>query len=240
MWVVALLGVSVTHAQGTGGPISSDIGYPTVAAASAALRGNDKVPQLERDGWTYLLDLGSATAWQLSLPGNPAHPSAIKTTAAACDIRVLCEADRAACARLIADIQRTSAQAMSRCRQLADARGRASAAPDPSALEQSRVKVDAVVTFDGPAKRCQVMVTGDPRPHLMPCRDVVSYLRQTRKLLSGAYVDEQTIPDVDVAEFEQVTSALEAAGYRLPPGVHVGFLTEPHGRVTGAAESPVR
>ena len=89
------------------------------------------------------------------------------------------------------------------------------------------MKADAVVTFNGPAKCCEVLVAGDSVPQSMPCLQVVSYLAQQRKLPRGACVDWQTIPDVDVAEFDLVMSALREAGYQQSSGIHVGFLTEP-------------
>lgn len=52
----------------------------------------------------------------------------------------------------------------------------------------------------------------------------------TLKLSTDEAFDVDTIPDVDTGEFDRTMAALKTAGFRVTPGVHVGFLTEPkHG-----------
>lgn len=89
------------------------------------------------------------------------------------------------------------------------------------------VPADVVVTFDGPADSCAVAKSGDASKQSMPCLEVPSYLVKTLKLPRGSFFDYETIPNVNVADFEHVISDLKAVGYRLTPGVHVNFLTEP-------------
>ena len=86
---------------------------------------------------------------------------------------------------------------------------------------------DVAVTFDGPRNTCEISRPDDANSQSMPCVEVPSYLTKTLKLPRGSSLDYKTIPDVNVPEFDQVTSELKAAGYQLTPGVHVGFLTEP-------------
>lgn len=64
----------------------------------------------------------------------------------------------------------------------------------------------------------------------MPCLQVPSYLANTLKMPRGSSFDFETVPDVNVAQFDRVLSELEAEGYQLTRGVHVDFLTEPKPR----------
>jgi hypothetical protein len=167
--------------------------------------------------WTFFMDTESRAVWRFTLPGNPFHPSAIKFIN--CEARVLCEAAKNACEQLIAEV-RSNETNRPICRTLLEAD------THPVAPSRRDVKADAVVTFNGPAKSCEVTAAGG-RPRSMPCSAVVSYLTQTLKLHRGAYVDQATIPDVDLREYDRVMAALKDAGYRPTPGVHTGFLTEP-------------
>lgn len=88
-------------------------------------------------------------------------------------------------------------------------------------------RADVVVTFDGPAGSCAIGKPGGAKKQSMPCLEVPAYLTKTLKLPRGALFDYETIPDVNVLEFEHVMSDLKAAGFRLTSGVHVSFLTEP-------------
>ena len=87
----------------------SDIGYPSIAAALAALRSNPDLHVVTIDGWNVVDDAGHDTFWRFALPGHPAWPSVVKQTVVlrddrlAVDLRIRCEASRAACAALLAD-----------------------------------------------------------------------------------------------------------------------------------------
>ena len=70
----------------------------------------------------------------------------------------------------------------------------------------------------------------------MPCSQVVGHLTTTLGLQRGALFDVKTIPDVDVREYERVMHGLEQAGFRMTPGIHVGFLTAPKHRHPSPAE----
>lgn len=86
---------------------------------------------------------------------------------------------------------------------------------------------DVTITFDGPRKTCEIHRVSHADARSMPCIEVASYITRTLQLPKDSRFDYNTLPDVNVAEFDQVISELTAAGYRLTPGVHVGFLTEP-------------
>jgi hypothetical protein len=89
------------------------------------------------------------------------------------------------------------------------------------------MNADALVTFNGPKNTCEVALRGSVSAQAMPSGEVVPYLVDEVKLPKGALFDIVTIPNVNVAEYEQVMAALKAAGYKRVPGIHVGFLTEP-------------
>jgi hypothetical protein len=211
---------SVLQAEAPKAAISADIGYPTVAAAWAAQRARSEiVPSKE---WAVFLDSKSGALWRFTRPGNPFHPSVVMLKN--CESRVLCEAGKNACDQLVAQERKLEERSGPFCRPLRELDARSSVSTSPT--DHPPVKADAVVTFNGPAKRCEVTASGR-LARSMPCPEVVSYLTQTLKLPPGAYVDEATIPDVDLPEYDRVLARLRDAGYRPTPGVHVGFLTEP-------------
>jgi hypothetical protein len=193
-----------------------------VADALAALRARGALLRVDSKEWTFFVDPKSGAGWRFTLPGNPFHPSAIKSIN--CETRVLCEAGKNACDQLNAEERRSDERSAPSCRLVLEAATRVSVTPSPR--DNPPVKADAVVTFNGPAKSCEITVVGG-LPHSMPCPAVASYLTQTLRLPRGAYVDEETIPDVDVREHDRVMAALKDAGYRPTPGAHVGLLTEP-------------
>jgi hypothetical protein len=85
----------------------ADIGYPTVAAALAALKGNPGAKKEIQDGWTVFAEEAVATFWSFPPPGNPAYPAAVRRRltnrdgSMYLDMTVKCEADKAACDDLV-------------------------------------------------------------------------------------------------------------------------------------------
>ena len=59
----------------------SGIGYPTVAAALAALHSKPEVIFREEDGWIIAEDRSHYTLWSFAPEGDPAYPSAVKRSA---------------------------------------------------------------------------------------------------------------------------------------------------------------
>lgn len=95
---------------------------------------------------------------------------------------------------------------------------------------RAAVSADMVVTFNGPKSSCAVSRPGDKNKQSMPCLQVPAYLAKTLKMPRGSFFEFETIPDVNPAEFDRVMSELNAEGYRLTPGMHVNFITEPKPR----------
>lgn len=96
---------------GAGKP-SNPTGYPSVAAALEALRARRDVTISIRDGWTIVEDPGADTLWSFTPLDHPAYPSAVKRVLVRKDgavevkMEVLCQAQPASCAQLVADFKR--------------------------------------------------------------------------------------------------------------------------------------
>jgi hypothetical protein len=86
---------------------ASGIGYPTVAAALDGLQTKPGVTRSVERGWTVFEDRAALTIWSFAPPDDPAYPSAVRRTIIARDgsafvnTRVLCEAAKPACDRLV-------------------------------------------------------------------------------------------------------------------------------------------
>jgi hypothetical protein len=89
---------------------NNEIGYPTVAEALEALRSRPDVRISQQGGWTIISEPAS-TVWSFTPPEHPAHPSAVKRSiflrdgSTYIDMKVRCEASKAACDKLVADFQ---------------------------------------------------------------------------------------------------------------------------------------
>jgi hypothetical protein len=87
------------------------IGYPTVAAALEALKARSDVKVTVQNGWTIVEDRAGNAFWSFTPSGHPAHPAAVKRTIVsrdgglAIDMTALCQAEKAACDRLIAEFK---------------------------------------------------------------------------------------------------------------------------------------
>jgi hypothetical protein len=101
-----LLAIALPAAAQQGGDQSSDIGYPTVAAALEGLRAAGLTPSVQ-SGWTIFEDKGTLSVWSFAPPDDPAYPSAVRRTVVTKDsatfvnMQVHCEAVKAACDRLV-------------------------------------------------------------------------------------------------------------------------------------------
>ena len=103
------------------GPIpetQDSIGYPSVAAALAALRAKPGTTIREQAGWTIVeeKDAASATLWSFTPPGHPAHPLAVKRQLVNenghVDLKmsVHCEAAKAPCDALVREFEALNQQ----------------------------------------------------------------------------------------------------------------------------------
>jgi hypothetical protein len=92
------------------------IGYPSVAAALAALKARPDVTFSTQGGWTIATEASSATLWSFPPAGHPAYPSAVKrqienrSDGAYVNMSVQCEASKSACDDLVRSFQQLNKQ----------------------------------------------------------------------------------------------------------------------------------
>jgi len=98
----------------------STVGYPTAAAALAALHAKPGVEFSTQDGWTIATDADTNTVWSFPPERDPAYPAVVKRqlTAApngAVDVHmdVLCAASKTACDDLVRAFERMNDEAQS-------------------------------------------------------------------------------------------------------------------------------
>ena len=143
---------------------SNEIGYATVADALAALRSRPGVQISQQGGWTIISEAASSTLWSFTPPEHPAHPSAVKRSIVSSggsihmDMKVLCEASKAACDKLVADFQQLNQ------RMVESMQGRHSATPAAS-LDSPHPPPQTVTTPE------QINVTSDSAPGWVPSAD---------------------------------------------------------------------
>jgi hypothetical protein len=95
---------------------SSDIGYPTVAAALTDLRTHKGVTFSTKGGWTVVDDPATHTFWSFPPQGHPAYPSAVRRQfveengGTDLQMQVLCESSKSACDDLVRTFERLNAQ----------------------------------------------------------------------------------------------------------------------------------
>jgi hypothetical protein len=96
------IGVGALAAQ------TSDIGYPSVAAALSAMKSKPGASVADA-GWTVVEDRQNSTLWSFTPQGHAAHPSAVrrKITQNGDDVfvemAIRCEAAKPACDKLSAE-----------------------------------------------------------------------------------------------------------------------------------------
>jgi hypothetical protein len=87
----------------------ADIGYRTVAEALSALTKASGLEVANPGGWTIVTDHEHSTVWSFAPPSHPAYPAVVKRTAVSkdgsvyVDMKVQCEAAKAACDVLVRD-----------------------------------------------------------------------------------------------------------------------------------------
>lgn len=101
----------------------ADIGYPTPAAALAALRAKPGVVITERPGWTVAEDQSEKAIWTIAEPGNPAYPAAVKRYLSSVggsmhlEMRVLCSASKEACDNMVRQFQQLNSSVVNAVQQ---------------------------------------------------------------------------------------------------------------------------
>ena len=96
----------------------STIGYPTAAAALAALKAKPGVTFAEQDGWTIATDDAANAVWSFPPERDPAYPAVVRRqmTAGAkgalvVQMDVLCSASKTACDDLVRAFERMNDEA---------------------------------------------------------------------------------------------------------------------------------
>ncbi len=108
----ATIGLSVSgFVLAQQGGSDKGIGYPSVAAALAALKARSDVNISVQGGWTIVNDPVEKALWSFTPPNHPAHPAVVKRATVERDgqvfinMRALCQAEKAACDKLIVEFQ---------------------------------------------------------------------------------------------------------------------------------------
>src|SRR6516162_2145133 len=88
-------------------PVSSDVGYKTVAEALASLKQMKGVSFSSVRGWTVVTDEAHLTVWSFAPKSDPSYPAVVKRMVISTGVGskvtmdVLCEADKASCDNLV-------------------------------------------------------------------------------------------------------------------------------------------
>lgn len=75
-----------------------------------------------------------------------------------------------------------------------------------------------IVTFDGERHTCVVALYSEAQGSIVPCSDIVPFIRDELRLGSGSIYDTRTIAQVDAGEVAKTTQNLQDAGYRFIGG----------------------
>ena len=95
--------------------------------------------------------------------------------------------------------------------------GSSTNAPAPVAAAIA-AKPDVTITFDGERHSCVVALSGEAQGSIVPCADVIPFMRDELRLASGSIYDTRTIAAADAAEVAKTTQNLKDAGYRFIGG----------------------
>jgi hypothetical protein len=88
----------------------------------------------------------------------------------------------------------------------------------PSVPPKIAARVDVIVTLDGGRHSCVVALYNEPQGSIVPCSDVVPFIKDELRVAGGAVYDVRTIPEVDKDEMARVVASLNGAGYRFIGG----------------------
>ena len=75
-----------------------------------------------------------------------------------------------------------------------------------------------IITFDGDRNMCVVALSSETQGNIIPCTDVVPFIRDELRVASGSIYDTRTIGKFDAAEMAKTTQNLNSAGYRFNGG----------------------
>jgi len=107
--IVAMLCALGSYQAFAQGSQPNDIGYASVAAVRDALRADPTAQAREQRGWTIVSsrERGAPVQWFFTPEGHEAHPAVVKRVAmerngvGMIDLTALCQAEQAACDRLL-------------------------------------------------------------------------------------------------------------------------------------------
>jgi|SRR3984885_3665416 hypothetical protein len=88
-------------------------------------------------------------------------------------------------------------------------------APVPAAMTANPA---AIITFDGERHTCVVALSSEAQGSIVPCADLVPFMRDELRLANGSIYDTRTIGKFDAAEMARTTQNLNDAGYRFNGG----------------------
>ena len=88
-------------------------------------------------------------------------------------------------------------------------------APTPAAIA---AKPEVIITFDGERHTCVVTLSSEAQGSIVPCADVIPFMRDELRLASGSIYDTHVVGKADEAEVSKTTQNLKDAGYRFIGG----------------------
>jgi hypothetical protein len=95
--------------------------------------------------------------------------------------------------------------------------GSANNAPAPTSAAIA-AKPDVFITFDGERHTCVVALSSEAQGSMVPCADIIPFMRDELRLGNGSIYDTRTIAKTDAAEVAKTTQSLNDAGYRFIGG----------------------
>jgi hypothetical protein len=87
--------------------------------------------------------------------------------------------------------------------------------PAPAAIA---AKPEVIITFDGERHTCVVALSSEAQGSILPCADVIPFMRDELRLSSGSIYDTRVVGKADEAEVAKTTQNLKDAGYRFIGG----------------------
>jgi hypothetical protein len=128
-----------THAFAQQAEPERGIGYPSVAAALEALKARSDVHISHHGEWTIANDARDGAIWSFAPPSHPAHPAVVKRSAVQrdgqvwIDMRALCQAEKAACDKLMEEFKALNQRVIAEAQQRAQ-----KSTPAPSEEQKAR------------------------------------------------------------------------------------------------------
>src|ERR1700727_2657930 len=82
--------------------------------------------------------------------------------------------------------------------------GSASNAPAPESPAIA-AKPDVIITFDGERHTCVVALSSEAQGSMVPCAEVIPFMRDELRLANGSIFDTRTVAKADEAEIAKTT-----------------------------------